>query len=180
MTVTEIKIEFEKQFAPLIKKGVRFSCVFAKEKTQQDLEEVGIGRLNVKENREIHPSVHDLYIDRPFFFNLKLLPENFMEFKIEYLVDEEEKPEEFKVDEDILPYYTNWTEERILANAAEHAVEICEQVGVFSLTHMDICDILAGGDFVAHIKFMEEEKARWLTEEYNPEWPGPEDEEDEF
>jgi len=162
MTVNELRKDFEKQFAALVLKGLMLDCAFPKK-----IGEHGMTK-GVSDDVEIEPSMHYLFVVHPLIFDSRKLPETFLGFEIQSGYSESSVPEEFRAyEEGLAPYDICWSEEKIIAYAEEHALEICEQLGDYSLTHNDICDMLAGGDFENHKKSVAEERALRLSGYYD-------------
>ena len=162
MTIKELRKEFEKEFAALALKGVELYCAVPKKKGKHGMTK------GAKDDEEIASSTHDIYISRPLIFDGRKIPETFYGFKIEGTTSNDSVPDEFKAyDEGLLPFDVCWSEEKIIAYAETHALEICEQLNDYTLTLKDICDILAGGDFERHKKLLEEEKALRLSGYYD-------------
>lgn len=90
---------------------------------------------------------------RPFIFDFRKLPTTFRGFKVDTGISWDTIPEEFRLEEDeLVPFYISMSEEKIIAYAEEHAVEICEELNDFALTLKDICNMITGGDFERHKK----------------------------
>lgn len=157
MTERELQADFEKQFAAQIKKGLQFSGVFPLP------DKDGLAK-NVKEDAQVHPLTHRLFLSRPFIFDIRQLPKSFCGFKLSYVVPVDTIPDEFRLDEeDILPFDICWSAENIIAYAEKHAPDICEQLSDYTLTLKDICDMIADGDFERHKKLCEEERVKRIS-----------------
>lgn len=156
MTAKEIETDFGKQFEPFIKMGLHFMAPFPK----LFLGEKGIMK-SAAPDEDINPLTHRLYAIRPFIFDVRQLPKSFRGFELEVIISSDTMPAEFLLDEeDILPFDLCMSEEKIIAYAEKHALDICDQLNDYTLTLKDICDMIAGGDFERHKKLCEEERVK--------------------
>ncbi|MCG3167475.1 MAG: hypothetical protein POELPBGB_03267 [Bacteroidia bacterium] len=160
MTAKELKADFEIQFQALIDKGLEFGNVMP-------VHRVGEGiTKSVHGDAEIHPATHYISASRPFIFDIRQLPKSFRGFTIQVMVWQSAVPDEFRLDEDdIVPFEVCWSEERVLAYAEEHVLDICTQLNDYTFTLKDICDMIVGGDFERHKKQLEEESKRSYYED---------------
>lgn len=158
MTVKELQLDFEKEFAVQIKKGLGTISVFNNS---------GKGiKTSEKEDAPIHPSTHKLFAFRPFIFDTRQLPEKFRGFELEVITNYPTIPDELRLDEEgMVPSYICRSPEKLKAWATEHALEICEQLNDYTFTLIDICNMIADGDFERYKMFCEDSKAREPDEE---------------
>jgi hypothetical protein len=160
MTAKELQTDFEKQFQSLTEKGLQFCNVMPLHRPAS-----GIWK-SVSEDAEVHPTSHYIFTCRPFIFDIRQLPKVFLGFQVHVIVWQSALPDEFRLDEDdTVPTESCWSEERIIAYAEEHALDICTQLNDYTFTLKDICDMIARGDFEKHKKYLEEEKRRSYYEE---------------
>jgi len=141
MTVKELQADFEKENAPLLEKGLGTLLVFPIKK------ENGMA-VNLKPDVEIHPSTHEILVFRPFFFDFRKVPKTFHGFQLDLLTADETAPDELRSDEEeTIPWHICRSPEKIIAYAEKYAVEICEELGDYSFTFKELCDMMGDGDF---------------------------------
>jgi len=173
MTYNEVKQQFEKQYADLVNKGLKLYFAMPLKKEGDTI------RKSVPDDTEITPATHSLAYKRPFIFDIRKLPKTFMDYELMGAINQESLPEEFRADEyELMTSAECWSEAHILQYAEEHALEICEQLGDYSFTLKNICDMMVG-DFEKHKEQLAKEQIYWLTHDDEEDFEEDEDDDDE-
>jgi len=178
MTVNSLQKEFEADHPDLYAKGFRLDFAFAKFKPAGQF-----GRKSVSPEMEIGPETHDLSFSRPFILDRKIKFTAYKGFEVQLTIYESEYPDEFKSHfRGETDYEECFSAERVTAYAENHALEICEILGDYSLSLYDICCIIVSGDFEKHKQECERTQLDRLLhpEEYEDEYEDEDFEEDDF
>lgn len=116
----------------------------------------------------VNPKSETIWLTHPFIFDTRTIPEKFMGFAIEILVDMKTYPPEFNHDLHPLLWDDElWSAERVHNYASDNADSIRQQLNKYDLTIKDICDIMVREDFEKYKITIEEERANRILRTLN-------------